>query len=97
MTVEARVFDTGTAKVTKVRDSDSNEMLNVLDRSTMTPPILRREYQVHMTVERSVFAKQTEEEIVEFARQEAREAIRQILTASLPDIGSAISTTASAP
>jgi hypothetical protein len=89
MTVEARVFDLSTAQVKKVQDSNSNELLNVYDTSTLTP-ILRKEYPIKVIVTVGVGKASSllagGEERLELSKQEALEATRQLLAQSIDDV-----------
>jgi hypothetical protein len=85
MSVEARVFQADDAAVTRVQDSSSNEMVNVVDTSAMTP-LLRREYKVSIHVENGVFHHPQGAEQAEMVNDEAREAVRQVLASSIEDL-----------
>lgn len=89
LSVEARVYDLEGAPITKVRDENSNEMLNVYDTSSLTP-LLRKEYPVSVVVTRSVFSDPSGDELIEDERKEAAEAMRQILAGSLSDVSHAV-------
>ncbi len=89
LTVEARVYDLQGAAVTKIRDDNSNELVNVFDTTGITP-ILRKEYPVVVRVSSMAGAKLSDEELLEAYRKEAGEAMRQILRESLEDVNKAM-------
>jgi hypothetical protein len=64
-------------------------MLNVYDTSTLTP-VLRKEYPVAVDITTSYFTNITAEEFLRYEEEEAAEAIRQVLAASLADVSHAI-------
>jgi hypothetical protein len=86
LNVEARVFDLDNASVSKVRDDNSNELLNVYDTSTLAP-VLRKEYEVKVSLTSSVWNVPTGDDMINLEKQEAGEAIRQVLAQSLEDVG----------
>ncbi len=90
MSVEARVFDLDDASVSKIRDDNSNELLNVYDTSAMSP-LLRREYPVKVVVTSGTYNVPQGDDLIEYEKQEAAEAIRQVLAQSLSDVGRALS------
>ncbi|HEY2368407.1 MAG TPA: hypothetical protein VGH87_18550 [Polyangiaceae bacterium] len=86
LNVEARVFDLEGASISKVRDDNSNELLNVFDTSTMSP-VLRKEYSVKVSLTSSVWNVPTGDDLINLEKEEAGEAVRQVLAQSLDEVG----------
>jgi len=91
LSVEARVFDLDGATVSKIRDDNSNELLNVYDTSTMAP-VLRREYPVKVVITSGIYSIPQGDAVIEYEKREAAEAVRQVLAQSLSDVGQAVGT-----
>lgn len=89
LSVEARVYDLEGAPISKVRDENSNELLNVYDTSTLSP-ILRKEYPVKVILTVGTFSVPEGDELIELEKQEAAEAMRQLLAQSLSDVSRAV-------
>jgi hypothetical protein len=89
LSVEARAFDLAGAPLAKVQDPRSSEILNVYDTSGREP-LLRREYAIVVEVEASLRQSHDPDAMQKAGREEAKEAVRQLVTRAAEDIRAAL-------